>query len=484
MRERVLADLGRRRSLLQAQVDELRSGRDRLLDAYRVVKRTLYDATDALVQVEARANAELAAPPPRVVVPPVEGELEMLERARRRRSRRTGRREPASTSISRRVESPTRRAGAPTSAGAAAARASTLARDAEDSGAAVDALFARLRASHTVDARARRSRRPGADRRRRGPEPEAAPSAGAGSPSRARAGAPDERRAGSGRGRAASAGAEPDGRARAVAEPRARGRDRERRSRRRRAGDRTPSRSRPTTRCGPSGPRSSAPLTRDLGRRVKRALQDEQNELLDQIRTIKGKVDADDGAADRRRRRRRRGPTVLDEPVERGVRPRSYSARRRHGRRSEPELPARLVDGARRRRWSSRGGERLVAAIDGAGDDRRRSPSGSGARYREFKGQELDAVAGRHPRRGVGAGRLRRGPRRRRCCGGSPAEEGRCPDCDDNALEPTVQGESFPTGQPHPARPPRVPVLARPADLSHRRAAPPRSRSQSASAAL
>ena len=60
VRERVLADLGRRRSLLQAQVDELRSGRDRLLDAYRVVKRTLSDATDALAQVEARANAELA----------------------------------------------------------------------------------------------------------------------------------------------------------------------------------------------------------------------------------------------------------------------------------------------------------------------------------------------------------------------------------------------------------------------------------------
>jgi hypothetical protein len=66
VRERVLADLGRRRSLLQAQVDELRSGRDRLLDAYRVVKRTLSDATDALAQGEARANAELAAPPPRV----------------------------------------------------------------------------------------------------------------------------------------------------------------------------------------------------------------------------------------------------------------------------------------------------------------------------------------------------------------------------------------------------------------------------------
>jgi hypothetical protein len=31
-----------------------------------------------------------------------------------------------------------------------------------------------------------------------------------------------------------------------------------------------------------------------------------------------------------------------------------------------------------------------------------------------------------------------------------PALVGKCPDCDDNALEPTVKGSDFPTGQPHP----------------------------------
>jgi DivIVA domain-containing protein len=59
VRERVLGDLDKRRELLQAQVDELRRGRDRLLDAYRVVKDTLGDATDALAQVEVRASSEL-----------------------------------------------------------------------------------------------------------------------------------------------------------------------------------------------------------------------------------------------------------------------------------------------------------------------------------------------------------------------------------------------------------------------------------------
>lgn len=31
-----------------------------------------------------------------------------------------------------------------------------------------------------------------------------------------------------------------------------------------------------------------------------------------------------------------------------------------------------------------------------------------------------------------------------------PMVEGNCPDCDDNALEPTVRGRQFPTGQPFP----------------------------------
>ena len=60
-RERVLGDLVRRRSLLNSQIEALRGGRDRLLDAYRTVKRTFLDATEALQQVEARAAVERSA---------------------------------------------------------------------------------------------------------------------------------------------------------------------------------------------------------------------------------------------------------------------------------------------------------------------------------------------------------------------------------------------------------------------------------------
>lgn len=55
LRERVLADLAHRRELLTGQIAELRAGRERLLEAYRVVKRSFLDATEALAQVEGRA---------------------------------------------------------------------------------------------------------------------------------------------------------------------------------------------------------------------------------------------------------------------------------------------------------------------------------------------------------------------------------------------------------------------------------------------
>ena len=41
-----------------------------------------------------------------------------------------------------------------------------------------------------------------------------------------------------------------------------------------------------------------------------------------------------------------------------------------------------------------------------------------------------------------------------------PAGSGKCPDCDDNALEPTVKGSDFPTGQPHPPAHPGCRCLA------------------------
>lgn len=63
VRERILRDLARRRRTAHVQIEQLRAGRDRLLEAYRVVRSTLDEATGELTvaEAEARAAAEVAA---------------------------------------------------------------------------------------------------------------------------------------------------------------------------------------------------------------------------------------------------------------------------------------------------------------------------------------------------------------------------------------------------------------------------------------
>lgn len=56
-RDQVLTDLGRRRRMVNAQVQQLRAGRERLLDAYRVVRRTLDEVSEELERVEVEARA-------------------------------------------------------------------------------------------------------------------------------------------------------------------------------------------------------------------------------------------------------------------------------------------------------------------------------------------------------------------------------------------------------------------------------------------
>jgi hypothetical protein len=93
--------------------------------------------------------------------------------------------------------------------------------------------------------------------------------------------------------------------------------------------------------------------------------------------------------------------------------------------------------------------QRLVTAIDGAADDQDAITERLGARYREYRGRELedslgDALAAAWARGQFAAvpdGTLLRWV---------PAEVGRCPDCDDNALEPTARNAEFPTGQLFP----------------------------------
>jgi vacuolar-type H+-ATPase subunit H len=61
LRERILSDLARRRKLATVQIDQLRAGRERLLDAYLVVRRTLGEVLDELQRVDAEARAAAGA---------------------------------------------------------------------------------------------------------------------------------------------------------------------------------------------------------------------------------------------------------------------------------------------------------------------------------------------------------------------------------------------------------------------------------------
>jgi hypothetical protein len=103
------------------------------------------------------------------------------------------------------------------------------------------------------------------------------------------------------------------------------------------------------------------------------------------------------------------------------------------------ELAATLVDPLRER----------LATVDASSADAEVLTQQIGSRYREWKSQSLqpaldDALAVAYSR-GVyesmpADARLR----------WVPARPGQCPDCDDNALEPTPRGKPFPTGQPFP----------------------------------
>jgi DivIVA domain-containing protein len=391
VRERVLGDLGRRRELLQAQVDELRAGRDRLLDAYRVVKRTLGDATDALAQVEARAAdaaAEGAAAGEGADVPEDAAAPGAAIEP-----------EPAAEGAAV-VED----ADAP---GVEAAPAAAIGEAIEpDSGPAVDALFARLRAEKPepapVDTAAEGAVEAAAEAR-------AADPAAPGPAATGRADALEER-AGPGAAIGEAAAIEEDERAARAA--------------------------------------VLDPLGAELVRKAKRALQDEQNDLLDRMRQVKkGRPEA---------------AAVLPTP----------DAARDHW----VEVIRDAMDAAYRGGWEQLGDagagaapgvtpselvterasalvellrDRLVAAIDDPADDTDEVTQRLGARFREFKGQELDAALGDLLAVTWARGTYDAAPPGTRLRW-VPVAEGQCPDCDDNALEPTLRGEPFPTGQAHP----------------------------------
>jgi hypothetical protein len=187
-----------------------------------------------------------------------------------------------------------------------------------------------------------------------------------------------------------------------------------------------------------------------LAPRVKRLLQDEQNELLDRIRRQRGKgapVDALPTEAEQLDSWCDAFTTAID-----GL----YAAGRTMGGGRTRPAPGRLTRqlvgllvGPLRERVAASLVDAGRDAHDGSPEAQRTIASAIGARYREYRGQELDAAL-----RDLSSWAFARGVYDATPDGVTlrwvPAEHEQCPDADDNALEPTSKGRPFPTGQSCP----------------------------------
>ena len=189
------------------------------------------------------------------------------------------------------------------------------------------------------------------------------------------------------------------------------------------------------------------PVATDLVRRLKRVLQDEQNEILDRLRQSRGRnrpEDALPSATDQASRYRDAAVAPLAEGATVGG---SFN-----GHAPADGLPARewaqaladeLVGGLRDRITRS------LAAVGESADGTEAADS-LGAAYRQWKTDRIDQIARHHLAMAFNEGVLAGAPE------GSAlrwvfGDAGPCPDCDDNALAgPTPKGESYPTGQQHP----------------------------------
>ncbi|MFI5046390.1 MAG: DivIVA domain-containing protein [Acidimicrobiia bacterium] len=393
MRDRVLSDLAERRQELERQVTELRAGRGRLVETYQVVERALAQAT--------RVMTDEPGPPPSTITrttPPAPAAAPA----------------PAATPAPAPASAPAEAAApeppaAPDAGGAAEDAGGDDAEEGDQSEVAdavppgteeardVGALFDRLRSEQSAP--------PVDDGPPVAPPPEISAQATTDEP---------------------VTDAAPD----AVAEPTAPDAD----GRARQARDDV-----------------LAAVGEDLARRAKRAVQDEQNDVLDGLRRQRGKIDTTKvlPAADEQLAR---WAHVLQPAVDRSYEAGAAStgaAPRKRGTSVPASLLTELTSTAVAPLRSRL--EESLASVDA------RTPAdleitiaqALGAKYREWRTQDLDTVLGDALAVAYSRGVYDAAPAGARLRW-VPERKGKCPDCDDNALEPTTKGSAFPTGQTAP----------------------------------
>jgi DivIVA domain-containing protein len=207
------------------------------------------------------------------------------------------------------------------------------------------------------------------------------------------------------------------------------------------------------------------PVTAKLARRLKRALQDDQNHLLDRLRATNGQWSEEALGAEEEQRARYAEASValLREAVAAGI---AFGSEPTGGRaRKAPAVPddkaaraaadalARTVVTLLRRRFVGSEG-----APEGVDDAER-----VGAAYREWRGERIERLVGDQAVHAFSAGVLmaaKKGSGIRWVLGGDGEP---CADCDDNALSGVLApGEEFPTGHFHPPAHPGCRCLVAP----------------------
>jgi DivIVA domain-containing protein len=193
------------------------------------------------------------------------------------------------------------------------------------------------------------------------------------------------------------------------------------------------------------------PVEADLVRALKRALQDEQNEVLDNLRRQRRPSPAavlPDSAAQRERYGAVAGP-VLERAAHAGAEFAAGSEDFGLIAESAPDeviadLVADLVVPLRQRV------ERVVEGAGAEGDDALAVADGVSAAYRQWKSEQVERIARHTAVAAFSTAALAATPDGARLRW-VVDDDGPCPDCDDNALAGAVpRGEAFPTGQRHP----------------------------------
>lgn len=424
-RDRILEDLARRRRVATVQIEQLRAGRERLIESYAVVRRTLEEAQTELSRADAEARAAADEVGRRM------GHLPGGDAPSPEGSEDPGAQEEHDNPVGDMAGVQAGDAGGADGTDVAPAPPAEPGESAEPAGevpgppaltvlrggaqqaqSAVDELFARIKADG------------GAPRTEEAAQPAAPGTDGDGTEE-------ESARAGEVRSEDESSGAGEDEAAETSEETAESGVDRR--------GDEEES-------LLQRRESALADLETALTRHLKRALQDEQNDVLDRLRSLRGEPSA---------------AGLLPDPAEQSAR--FAAAARAHLERaamagaafarSGASVEVDVSDIARdaadgiavplRRRL-----EQAVAAGDG---DQAVLVEALGAAYREWKTQRIERIAGDAAAAAFARGTWEAVPEGTRMRWVVEDIDGPCPDCDDDALAGELsKGEPFPTGQHHP----------------------------------